>query len=95
MQVGEQAPSVDSVRGSPWSAGSWPSAGPQTDQICPHAPAVSSRQYGVPDVVPADFVQATIQSFLMIIASEIGDKTFLIAAILAMTQYGCRCWRQP
>ncbi|EAU87091.1 vacuole protein [Coprinopsis cinerea okayama7 len=29
-------------------------------------------------------VQATLQSFAMIIASEIGDKTFLIAAILAM-----------
>ena len=31
-----------------------------------------------------DNVQALVQAFLMIILSEIGDKTFLIAAILAM-----------
>jgi putative Ca2+/H+ antiporter (TMEM165/GDT1 family) len=31
-----------------------------------------------------DSVQALVQSFSMIIVSEIGDKTFLIAAILAM-----------
>jgi len=86
---------VDSVRGSPRAAGSWLSAGPGTDPHLPNAPAVSCRQYGAPVAVPADFVQATIQSFLMIIASEIGDKTFLIAAILAMTQYGRRCWRLP
>lgn len=34
--------------------------------------------------VPEGSIQALTQSFLMIIASEIGDKTFLIAAILAM-----------
>lgn len=33
---------------------------------------------------PEGSVQALFHSFLMIIASEIGDKTFLIAAILAM-----------
>src|ERR1700709_649946 len=33
---------------------------------------------------PESSPQALLQSFLMIIFSEIGDKTFLIAAILAM-----------
>jgi len=36
------------------------------------------------DVQPEGSVQALLQSFAMIIVSEIGDKTFLIAAILAM-----------
>jgi putative Ca2+/H+ antiporter (TMEM165/GDT1 family) len=36
------------------------------------------------DVEPEGAVQALLQSFAMIIFSEIGDKTFLIAAILAM-----------
>lgn len=36
------------------------------------------------DVQPEGAVQALLQSFAMIIFSEIGDKTFLIAAILAM-----------
>ena len=31
-----------------------------------------------------NFVQATAESFAMILVSEVGDKTFLIAAILAM-----------
>ncbi|KAF5371376.1 hypothetical protein D9615_009660 [Tricholomella constricta] len=36
------------------------------------------------DAQPEGSVQALLQSFAMIIFSEIGDKTFLIAAILAM-----------
>ncbi|KAF9457123.1 hypothetical protein BDZ94DRAFT_1302120 [Collybia nuda] len=36
------------------------------------------------DVEPEGTVQGLLQSFAMIIFSEIGDKTFLIAAILAM-----------
>ncbi|KAF8067018.1 hypothetical protein FPV67DRAFT_1417420 [Lyophyllum atratum] len=36
------------------------------------------------DVQPEGNVQALLQAFAMIIVSEIGDKTFLIAAILAM-----------
>lgn len=36
------------------------------------------------DVQPEGNLQALLQSFAMIIVSEIGDKTFLIAAILAM-----------
>ncbi|KAG5644455.1 hypothetical protein DXG03_008354 [Asterophora parasitica] len=36
------------------------------------------------DAQPEGNVQALVQSFSMIIFSEIGDKTFLIAAILAM-----------
>ena len=36
------------------------------------------------DVVPEGSIEALAQSFAMIIVSEIGDKTFLIAAILAM-----------
>lgn len=38
----------------------------------------------IPDVEPEGTVKALLQSFAMIIVSEIGDKTFLIAAILAM-----------
>jgi len=33
-----------------------------------------------------DFFPAVLSSFMMIIVSEIGDKTFFIAAILAMKQ---------
>lgn len=36
------------------------------------------------ELAAEDSVQALVQSFTMIIVSEIGDKTFLIAAILAM-----------
>lgn len=36
------------------------------------------------DVEPEGYLKALVQSFAMIIFSEIGDKTFLIAAILAM-----------
>jgi len=36
------------------------------------------------DIQPEGSIKAVVQSFAMIIFSEIGDKTFLIAAILAM-----------
>ena len=36
------------------------------------------------NALPEGLVQALVQSFAMILVSEIGDKTFLIAAILAM-----------
>ncbi|EDR07638.1 uncharacterized protein LACBIDRAFT_250367 [Laccaria bicolor S238N-H82] len=36
------------------------------------------------NALPEGLVQAVVQSFAMILVSEIGDKTFLIAAILAM-----------
>ncbi len=35
-------------------------------------------------VVTNDFVTASLNSFFMILATEIGDNTFFIAAILAM-----------
>ncbi|KIJ98424.1 hypothetical protein K443DRAFT_680779 [Laccaria amethystina LaAM-08-1] len=38
----------------------------------------------VENALPEGLVQALVQSFAMILVSEIGDKTFLIAAILAM-----------
>lgn len=46
--------------------------------------APSSPLDSLPGQPPEGNVQALFHSFLMIIASEIGDKTFLIAAILAM-----------
>ncbi len=36
------------------------------------------------DLVKHGFISALFQSILMIIVSELGDKTFFIAAILAM-----------
>jgi len=36
------------------------------------------------NALPEGLIQALVQSFAMILVSEIGDKTFLIAAILAM-----------
>ena len=36
------------------------------------------------NTLPEGLVPALVQSFAMILVSEIGDKTFLIAAILAM-----------
>ena len=50
------------------------------------APTLPNEPSSAPGgLAPADATfQALLQSFTMIIASEIGDKTFLIAAILAM-----------
>lgn len=38
----------------------------------------------VPELSSSDFIAATINSLMMILVTEIGDKTFFIAAVLAM-----------
>jgi putative Ca2+/H+ antiporter (TMEM165/GDT1 family) len=45
---------------------------------------ISLVMNAVENALPEGLVQALVQSFAMILVSEIGDKTFLIAAILAM-----------
>ena len=43
----------------------------------------STKNAKVPEN-PLNFAQAFIKTFLVIVISEIGDKTFFIAAIMAM-----------
>ena len=41
-----------------------------------------------PTLDPREFMEGLVKSGVMILLSEIGDKTFFIAAIMAMRPFG-------
>lgn len=54
------------------------------EQVLEHNKNLDTDDILIPVIPPAQYQKSFVLSFLMIIFSEVGDKTFLIAAIMAM-----------
>ena len=56
----------------------------EREEVLEHNKNLDTDDILIPVIPPAQYQKSFVLSFLMIIFSEVGDKTFLIAAIMAM-----------